>query len=67
MNAATASGEFTEAQLFGGPQDGRDVLVPLSNGQPPREIIQPSGRYLRDADTKDGLPRYSLEGIRIKK
>jgi hypothetical protein len=64
MNAGlTASGEMTEGQLFGGPQDGRDILVPLTNGLPPPCIIKPSGRYLADGRLASGLIRYSLEGM----
>jgi hypothetical protein len=58
----TPSGEAAEGQLFGGPQDGRDVLIPLTNGRPPFSIIRPSGRYLADGCLPGGLYRYSLEG-----
>jgi hypothetical protein len=58
----TAAGETTEGQLCGGPQDGRDVLVPLTNGLPPPVLIRPSGRYVADGILTNGLLRYRLEG-----
>ena len=60
----TADGGMTEGQLCGGPEDGRDVLVPLTNGLPPPAIIQPSGRYRADGILPCGLLRYVLE-VRI--
>lgn len=60
----TASGEMTEGQLFGGPQDGRDILVALCNGLPPAWIIKPGGRYLADGFLSTGEVRYTLEGWR---
>lgn len=63
----TVTGETGEGQLFGGPQDGRDVLVPLMNGRPPASLVRPSGRYLADGVLAEHTPagavvRYTLEG-----
>ncbi len=48
-----------EGQLFGGPHDGRDILLPLTAGEPPPAVRHAGLLYLRDGRLSDGRPRYS--------
>lgn len=59
MNGPTQTGDMADGQLVGGPQDGRDILIPLHDGMPPLEISQPSGTYILMLElAKNGLFRY---------
>ena len=61
----TAKNESTEAQLFGGAQDGKNVYVELVAGLPPPGIARAEGQYILDGCLTDGRLRYSLEGCKF--